>query len=211
MESDPPPPYLDNMETDLLVGSPEVVSSGDTTRDSHTTRVEPTLPHTPGRQFITRSNRGLVEQDSGNDVSFLELNAASSLLQEFRAFVADQKKKTETVVHTLPPASQVHPLPTEVHSLASTSLQDILAPSHSRAPLYNTTLPTVGHSTWIPAGNLPIAQGPHVVGPSPQFVLQKQQESLPAPSNHGLGNLNHAMRSANQEDFGFAGSSNFQG
>ena len=55
-------------------------------------------------------------------------------LQEFRAFVADQKKKTETVVHTLPPASQV-------------------------APLYKTTHPTVGHSTWIPAGNLPIAQG----------------------------------------------------
>ena len=194
------------METDLLVGSPEVVSSGDTTRDSHTTRVEPTLPHTPGRQFITRSNRGLVEQDSGNDVSFLELNAASSLLQEFRAFVADQKKKTEIVVNTLPPASQVHPLPTEVHSLASTSLQDILAPTHSRAPLYNTTHPTLGHSTWVPAGNLPIAQGP-----SSQFVLQKQQESLPAHSNHGLGNLNHAMRSANQEDFGIAGSSNLQG
>ena len=158
MESDPPPPYLDSMETDLLGGSPEVVSSGDTTRDSHAPRVEPTLPHTPGRQFITRSNRGLVEQDSGNDVSFLELNAASSLLQEFRAFVADQKKKTETVGHTLPPASQVLPLPTEVHSLASTSLQDNLAPL-SRAPLYNTTHPTLGHSTWAPAGNLPIAQG----------------------------------------------------
>ena len=79
MESDPPPPYLDSMETDLLVGSPEVASAGDHTRVSLTTRVEPTLPRSPGTQFNTGSNRGLLEQVSGNDVSILELNAASSL------------------------------------------------------------------------------------------------------------------------------------